>query len=89
MASELLLLTGLPSPGKARLATALERAGLFISPAGSVHVHAQTDLEALVDPGLLRETNAAAAHADLIVPVDWEQPEQSVARVAAFLARNA
>jgi hypothetical protein len=89
MASDLLLLTGLPSPGKTRLATALERAGLPVSPAGSIRVHAQTDLEAFVEPELLRETKAAAAHADLIIPVDWEDPEQSVARVAALLERSA
>jgi hypothetical protein len=88
MASELLLLTGIPSPGKARLRSALQEAGLTVSPSGSVRVHAETDLEALVDPELLRETRDAAAHADLVIPVDWERPEDSVTRVSAFLKRN-
>jgi len=85
MASELLLLTGLPSPGKARLRIALLGAGLAVSPSGTVHVHAETDLEALLEPELLRETRAVAARADLVIPVDWERPEDSVTRVAAFL----
>lgn len=88
MASELLLLTGIPSPGKARLRTALQEAGLALSPSGSVRVHAETDLEALLEPELLRETRAAAAEADLVVPVDWERPEDSVTRVAALLNRT-
>lgn len=88
MASELVLLTGMPSPGKARLRSALQEAGLAVSASGTVLVHAETDLEALLEPQLLRETRAAAARADLVIPVDWERPEDSVTRVAAFLRRT-
>jgi hypothetical protein len=88
MASELVLLTGMPSPGKARLRNALAQAGLAVSPMGTVRVHAETDLEAWLEPRVLRETRAAAADADLVIAVDWERPEESVSRVTAFLARS-
>ncbi len=88
MSSELLLLTGMPSPGKTRLQTALQDAGIAISADGGVRVHAETDLEALLDPEPLRETRAAAKRADLVIPVDWESPEDSVRRVIAFLSRR-
>jgi hypothetical protein len=88
MASELLLLTGMPSPGKARLRSALQDAGLAVSASGTVHVHAETDLEALLDPEVLRATTEAAAQADLVIAVDWERAEDSVTRVAAFLSRG-
>jgi hypothetical protein len=70
------------------LQNALQEAGLSVSPSGSVHVHAETDVEALVEPVLLRDTQAAAARADLVIAVDWERPEDSVLRVAAFLKRS-
>ena len=72
MASELLLLTGIPSPGKARLRSALQDAGLSVSSAGSVRVHAETDLEALLEPELQRQTRAARKQAHIVIPVDWE-----------------
>jgi hypothetical protein len=89
MTSELLLLTGMPSPGKTRLRNALQEAGIAVSASGTLHVHAETDLEALLEPGLLRETRAVAARADLVIPVDWERPEDSVKRVAVLLKRSA
>jgi predicted ATPase len=88
MASEVLLLTGIPSAGKARLRIALQDAGLAVSATGTLRVHAETDLEGLVEPGLLRAARAAAARADIVIPVDWERPHDSVRRVAAFLARR-
>jgi predicted ATPase len=86
MASEVLLLTGIPSPGKTRLRNALQDAGLAVSGTGTLRVHAETDLEGLLDPRLLRETRATAARADIVIAVDWERPDDSVKRVAAFLA---
>ncbi len=89
MLSDLLLLTGMPSPGKARLREALEAAELSTATAPTpVRVHAETDLEAWLDPKLQRETRAAAAQADIVVPVDWERTERSVQRVIAFLGRQ-
>jgi hypothetical protein len=88
-----MLLTGIPSPGKARLKAALEAAGVSLSTGGTeahaVRVHAETDLEALLEPGLQRETRDAAAKADIVIPVDWESPENSVKRVIAVLAKGA
>jgi hypothetical protein len=88
MLSELLLVTGMPSPGKARLRAALEAAELSIAPPSApFRVHAETDLEAMLEPGLLRETRAAAAEAHIVIPVDWESPEASVRRVIAVLSK--
>lgn len=84
-----MLLTGIPSPGKARLKAALEAAGVSLAAGGAVRVHAETDLEALLEPGLQRETRDAAAKADIVIPVDWESPENSVKRVIAVLAKGA
>ena len=87
MLSEVLLLTGMPSPGKTRLAVALDAAGLSTaSVAARLHVHAESDLEALLEPALLRETRAAGAEADLIIPVDWESTPDSVRRVMTLLS---
>jgi hypothetical protein len=89
MLSDVLLLTGMPSPGKARLKEALEATKLSMATAPTpVRVHAETDLEALLDPELQRQTRAAAAQADIVVPVDWERTERSVQRVIAFLGRQ-
>jgi hypothetical protein len=89
MLSDLLLLTGMPSPGKARLKEALDAADVWIASAPApVRVHAETDLEALLEPELQRETRAAAAQADIVVPVDWERTEKSVQRVIAFLGKQ-
>lgn len=88
MLSEVILsLTGMPSPGKTRLASALEAAGLSISPSkGRVRVHAETDLEALLEPGLQRRTRADAAAADLVIAVDWESTAHSVVRVVELVS---
>ena len=80
-----MLLTGIPSPGKARLKAALDAALPLDAP---VRVHAETDLEAMLEPGLQRETRAAAAKADIIIPVDWESPADSVKRVIAILSKG-
>jgi hypothetical protein len=80
-----MLLTGIPSPGKARLKAALDAALPLDAP---VRVHAETDLEAMLEPGLQRETRAAAAKADIVIPVDWESPERSVKRVIAVLSKG-
>lgn len=82
-----MLLTGIPSPGKARLKAALDAAAIPID--APLRVHAETDLEALLEPGLQRETRDAAARADIIIPVDWESPEHSVKRVIAILSKGA
>ena len=87
MLSDLLLITGIPSPGKARLKAALDAADLSI--ARAMRVHAETDLEAMLEPELQRQTRAAAAKADLVIPVDWESPEDSVKRVIAALSKGA
>jgi len=94
----LVWISGVASPGKSRLISALQDrlAPLGVrlhssdgppSPAGSVrrtaivHVHAETDLEALLEPHLLAGSRAAAGVAELQIPVDWEGVERSVARV--------
>lgn len=90
-----IVVTGLASPGKARLIDALQSrlrgTGVTVEPQGRFHdgnspalrVHAETDLEALVEgaPVVAR----AARDADLIVPVDWEAPARSVTRVMELL----
>jgi hypothetical protein len=81
-----MLLTGIPSPGKARLKAALDASIPVDAP---VRVHAETDLEAMLEPSLQRETRAAAAKADIVIPVDWESPADSVKRVIAVLSKGA
>jgi hypothetical protein len=93
------LVTGTTSPGKARLMSALDRA---LAPAGIVvvspgrtsatdlvlHVHAEADIDALLESGPGSE-GAWARRADLLVPVDWEATPHSVRRViAALIARG-
>jgi hypothetical protein len=82
-----MLLTGIPSPGKARLKAALDAASIPVD--APVRVHAETDLEAMLEPNLQRETRAAAAKADIVIPVDWESPADSVKRVIAVLSKGA
>ena len=83
----LLSLTGLPSAGKTRLAQALEAAGLRIArTSGSLRIHAESDLEGFLDAGPLREARNAARDADLVIPVDWERPQESVRRVKELIA---
>lgn len=89
------LVTGLPSPGKVRLVHALhhrlEPSRIRVRVAGDaaqpedvtiLRVHAATDFEALVE-------GARPAHearrADLVVNVDWESVDRSVARVIEAL----
>ena len=86
MLSDVLLLTGMPSPGKTRLAAALNAAGLTTAAAGTLHVHAESDLEALLEPSLRRAIYAAQANADLIISVDWESTTESVRRVMTLLS---
>ena len=83
----MVFVTGIPSPGKSRLKAALDAAHLSLDV--ELRVHAETDLEAMLEPGVMRETRAAAAKADLVIPVDWESPEDSVKRVIAALAKGA
>jgi hypothetical protein len=83
----MVLVTGIPSPGKTRLQAALDAAHLSLD--ATLRVHAETDFEAMLEPGVLRETRAAAARADVVIPVDWESPEDSVKRVIAALAKGA
>jgi hypothetical protein len=90
----LLLVTGLPSPGKTRFVDALSRRlgpGHMVvgtlpgAPAGGelLHVHAETDVEALVEgPYLPRQ---AAPRPELVVRVDWEPVSASVDRVLETL----
>jgi hypothetical protein len=86
----ILRLTGMPSTGKERLAVALEAAGFRVTPSdGEVRVHAETDLEALVEPGLLKQTHAAAAAADIVIAVDWESTARSVGRIVDFAQTRA
>lgn len=88
------VVTGLPSPGKTRLVEALRDRlrvdGIAVAPAPEptddrplLRVHAETDLEALVEgtPVVAR----SARGADVIVPVDWEAPSRSVARIVELL----
>ena len=97
MLSELtLLITGLPSPGKTRLVDALQRRlppadiAIRVSSDGprptepaALHVHAETDFEALVEGDLpARDASKGAA---LVVRVDWEPVERSVKRVVEIL----
>ena len=91
-----LLITGLPSPGKTRLVDALQRRllpstiAIRVSTDGllpattALHVHAETDIEALVEGDL--PARAYAKGAQLVVPVDWEPVERSVTRVIETLA---
>jgi hypothetical protein len=90
----LLLVTGLPSPGKTRFVDALSRrlgpghtivGSLPGGHAGSalLHVHTETDVEALVE-GRWRPP-AAAQPAELVVRVDWEPVNASVDRVLETL----
>lgn len=83
------LVTGLASPGKTRLIEALDRrlrpAGIAVhastacSSVGGLHVHAETDLDSLIEGHLVART--LLHKADLVVRVDWEPVERSVTRV--------
>jgi nicotinamide riboside kinase len=91
------VVTGLASSGKARLVDALRErlAAPHIAvrtaqssssgDAPSLHVHAETDVEALIEGGLKTVSRHEAQRADLVVPVDWESTDRSVDRVVAAL----
>lgn len=94
-----LLITGLPSPGKARLVNALagrlRPSNIAVRLARDapspferfiLHVHAETDLEALVEGGLPAYESSKGAQ--VVVPVDWEPVERSVARVLDSLSAS-
>jgi hypothetical protein len=98
--SRTILVTGTPSPGKARLVGALNHAlepdGIAVNAPDqhesggnhSLHVHAESDIDALLEsrPG---SEGAWARRADLLVPVDWEGTAHSVRRVVdALIARG-
>lgn len=84
-------ISGLPGEGKRRLVEALAArlAGLTppvrvtidaaTGPGGLVRVHAETDLEAML------ESSRFPRDADLVVAVDWEPVARSVARIVALL----
>ena len=84
----LVLVTGLASPGKTRLVEALARrlrpagiavqAGSACSTVRGLHVHAETDLDSLIEGHLAR---TPLHQADVVVRVDWEPVERSVTRV--------
>ncbi len=97
------IVTGLASPGKTRLVEALRRrlspARMVVrvgairqvrnTEAAVLHVHAETDLEAMVEGGLQPGAREASRRADLLVAVDWERVERSVNRVVeALIARG-
>lgn len=101
--SNVVLVTGLASPGKTRLVEALRRRlepatltvrvgatrQLIGADAAIFHVHAETDLDAMVEGGLQSIARHASRDADLLVPVDWERVEHSVNRVIdALIARG-
>jgi hypothetical protein len=90
--------TGLASSGKRRLVSALKErlspAHLDVHPISgpappptdrTLHVHAETDLEALVEGGLQSVARDTARGAELVVPVDWEPVDRSVGRVIEAL----
>jgi hypothetical protein len=95
-----IVVTGTASPGKARLVAALDRAlkpdGIGVEAAshgvsvGShcLHVHAEADIDALLESGPGSE-GGWARRADLLVPVDWEPTAHSLRRVVdALVARG-
>ncbi len=92
----IVVVTGLSSPGKARLVEALEHRlrSTGISVRGTsderlsntvwrLHVHAETDLEGMVEGRLA--ANDASQGAEVVIPVDWEPVERSVKRVVERL----
>ena len=85
------IVTGLASAGKTRLVEALERrlrfAGIVIraatdlesAPTHSLHVHAESDFDALIEGR--RAPRHSLHRPDVVVPVDWEPADRSVTRV--------
>ena len=98
--SAVIVVTGLASPQKARLVDALVTqfdgiASVVRSASGSpapadvvLRVHAETDLEAMVEGQ--SDDSVLARAADVVVPVDWEPLSRSLARITeALVARGA
>ena len=94
----LLLVTGLPSPGKTQLVDGLaRRLGSHQVIAGSLpgghagnvvlHVHAESDLEAFVEGEWADKR--AAKQAAIVVRVDWEPIETCIERVLQTLHARA
>jgi hypothetical protein len=90
--------TGLASTGKSQLVSALRErlspTNLDVHPISgpappstdaTLHIHAETDLEALVEGRLQAAARATARSAEVLVPVDWEPVERSVNRVIEAL----
>jgi len=91
--------SGLASQGKARFIAALERRlhadGISVRVGTTtvaanhddevVLVHAESDLEALVEGRVWASARAAADAAEVVVRVDWEPAERSVDRVVGAL----
>ena len=85
------IVTGLASAGKTRLIEALERrlrfSGIQIrtttylesAPTRWLHVHAESDFDALIEGG--RALRHSFHTPDVVVPVDWEPADRSVTRV--------
>jgi hypothetical protein len=94
------VVTGLASPGKTHFVAALERrlapAHILVRLSGGpafpadvevLHVHAETDVEGMVEGVLPAGTTARGAA--VVIPVDWEPPERGVNRVVdALVARG-
>lgn len=100
LAPETVFVTGLASRGKARLIDALRErlasAQIDVRTGelpledddAALRVHAETDVEALIEGGLRTASRRDAERADLIVPVDWESTDRSVSRVMAALVER-
>lgn len=99
--SAVVLVTGLPSPGTSRFVKRLHErlgpAGLTVLATGTrpsrdrpaiLHVHVDTDLDGMVEGGAQSMTHNAAKGAQVVVPVDWEPVDRSVARVIHALANR-
>lgn len=76
-------ISGLPSPGKAKLIAALDAQAARLALQGSrpLHIHAETDLEGMLEGSALTSVRAEARTADIVILVDWEPVAHSVARV--------
>jgi hypothetical protein len=98
-ASAAIIVTGVASPQKARFIDALrcQFGGIAVvvrsdaawptPPDIVLRVHAETDLEAMIEGQ--SDDRAAARAADLVIPVDWEPLARSLTRIAeALVARG-
>jgi hypothetical protein len=79
------LITGIPSQGKARLRAALQNAGFMPGAApDALRIHAESDLEGFIESGALTDARADRARAHLVVAVDWERMDDVLRRVKAL-----